>query len=151
MNIQEKIKEDLQQAMREKDAVTLQVLRATVTAITNECISSRKKSDEILPDGEIIQIIRKLVKQRKESIHVYKEAGRTEAATVEEREIEVLSRYLPEEISDEELRKIVEKKKEEIGAEDMKMMGALIKEVMKVVGDTADGSRVSQMVRLVLQ
>ena len=99
-----------------------------------------------LEDGEIIKIVKKLIKQRKDSAEQIESGGRAELAEKEKAEIIILETYLPEQMSEEEVVKIIESKKVELGVDDKSKMGVLIGAVMKEVGDSADGSVVKDLV-----
>ena len=139
------IKKSLQEAMKEKNEVKRDTLRQVITELTNALVAKKMKPTEFLDDNEVLVVIKKLVKQRKESIEIYEKAGYTDQATAETEEKAVLESYLPEELSDDELEKIVSTALE--GVEDKSNMGMVMKSVMSTVSGRADGSRVSAIVK----
>lgn len=143
----EKVNSDLVTAMKEQDKFTLSVLRMLKSALKNEEIN--KKSS--LTDDEVLAVIKKQVKTRKDSKEEYLTYNRTDLADNLEKEIEILNKYLPEELSDEELEKIVDETIKELNPDGMKGMGLVIKTVGSKCGAAADMKKVSSMVRKKLQ
>lgn len=139
----DKIKSDLTNAMKERNKFKLDVIRMLKTAVQNEQIA--KMHD--LSDDEIITVIKREVKKRESSIEEYEKYGKLETVESLKNEIEILSVYLPEEMSDEELIKIIDETIEEVGATSMKEMGTVIKTVGQKVGVSADMSKVSKIVK----
>jgi len=144
MTLQEKIQSHLADAMRSKDQLRLGVLRMMKTAVKNKEIDKMKALDE----GEVIAVLNTLVKQRKDSIDQFRKGGREELAQKEEAEIKVIEEYLPAAASDDDIRRAVEDAIQETGAASIKDMGKVMKATMaRLAGKTADGSRVSQLVK----
>ncbi len=143
----EKVNSDLVTAMKEQDKFTLSVLRMLKSALKNEEIN--KKSS--LTDDEVLAVIKKQVKTRKDSKEEYLTYNRTDLADNLEKEIEILNKYLPEELSDEELEKIIDETIKELNPDGMKGMGLVIKSVGSKCGAAADMKKVSSMVREKLQ
>ena len=139
----DKIKKDLMTAMKEQDKFKLSVLRMLKSALQAEEIS--KKSE--LTDDEVLNIIKKQVKVRNASLEEYKEYGRDDLANDLAHEIEILKSYLPEELSNEELIKIIDEQFNIINPTSIKDMGKVIKAVSSVVGTRADMSEVSKIVK----
>ncbi len=139
----ERVKADLMTAMKEKDKFKLDVIRMLKSAIQNETIEAKKE----LSDDEVIAVIKREVKKRNSSIEEYKKFGKNEMVETLEHEIEIMSIYLPEEMSDEELMHVIEETISEVGATSMKEMGSVIKSVGAKVGARADMSKVSKIVR----
>ncbi|MEX0934816.1 MAG: GatB/YqeY domain-containing protein [Candidatus Paceibacterota bacterium] len=148
--LQEKIEADLKKAMTEKDELRKSVLRNIKSEATNELVSQKRKPTEQLEEDDLIQVITRLAKQRKDSIEQFRKGNRPNLAEKEEKELKILEEYLPEQLSDEELRSIVEEKKEETGAESIADMGKLMGVVMSEVKGRADGNRVKDIVQDVL-
>lgn len=142
--MESKLREDLKQAQLKKDELTVATLRLLLSEITYAKVA---KSTDVLSDQDIISVVQKAVKQRKESIESFKKGGREDLASKEESELSVLQKYLPEQISDEELTSLVEESINDIGASSMVDCGKVIGAVMGKVGQRADGSRVSAIVR----
>lgn len=143
MNITEQITADMKSAMRDKNKIALNTLRALKSAITNAQID-KAGIDTTLPENESISIIRKQIKQRQDSIDQFEKAGRAELAENEQAEISVLEGYLPTPLSDEELSSIVEAAITETGAESKKDMGKLMKLLQEKTEGRADGKKLSQ-------
>lgn len=143
----EKVNSDLVTAMKEQNKFTLSVLRMLKSALKNEEIN--KKSS--LTDDEVLAVIKKQVKTRKDSKEEYLTYNRTDLADNLEKEIEILNKYLPEELSDEELEKIIDETIKELNPDGMKGMGLVIKTVGSKCGAAADMKKVSSIVREKLQ
>ena len=143
----EKVNSDLVTAMKEQDKFTLSVLRMLKSALKNEEIN--KKSS--LTDDEVLAVIKKQVKTRKDSKEEYLTYNRKDLADNLEKEIEILNKYLPEELSDEELEKIIDETIKELNPDGMKGMGLVIKTVGSKCGAAADMKKVSSIVREKLQ
>jgi uncharacterized protein len=140
------IKEKIKEAMKARNEVELSVLRGLSTAFTNELVASKRMPSDVLTDEEVLAVIKKQAKQRKDSIEQFKAGGRDELAEEEQKELEVLSVYLPEEMSKEEVEKIAKAKKEEMGIDDKSKMGILMGAIMKETKGKADGSVVKEVV-----
>ena len=140
--IQSKIKK----AMIAKDSVGLTTLRGVLAAFTNESVAKGRTPQDKLPDDEALAVIRRLVKQRKDSIEQFEKAGRTDLSDNEKAELVVLDAFLPAQMSEDKIREIVLKKKEEMGLTDKTKMGQLMGAVMKEAGPTADGVTVKKLV-----
>jgi len=142
----EQIKNDLVTAMKNQDKFTTSVLRMLKSAIQSEAIN--KKHD--LTDDEVIAVIKKQVKVRNSSLEEYKNYNRNDMVEDLTKEIEILSKYLPEELSLEELDKIITETIKEVNATSIKEMGLVIKSVSAKVGNRADMSIVSKKVKEIL-
>lgn len=125
-------------------------LRNLKAAILNEEVAQGKR-DTGLNDEEIEKVIAREVKKRKESISVYEANGRPELAETEKKEAEILSRYLPEQLSEDEIRTIVAAKIAELGVTDAKGMGQVMGAIKQQVGTTADGALLARIVKESLQ
>lgn len=145
--MEEKIRADLKSAMIAKDETTVSTLRLLISELTYAKVGKEGE----LSDDAIISVIQKEVKKRKESIDSFEKGGRPELAEKEQAELEILQKYLPEQISDEELTKIVEEAITKTGASSMADMGKVIGMVMGQVGAKAEGARVSGLVKEKLQ
>ena len=140
------IKEKIKEALKAKNEVELSVLRGLSTAFTNELVAKGKMPSDVLSDDEVLSVIKKQAKQRKDSIEQFKAGGRDELAESEQKELEILSAYLPEEMGKEEVEKIAKAKKEELGVEDKSKMGILMGAIIKETKGKADGSVVKEVV-----
>ena len=139
----EKIKKDLTEAMKAKDTFRTSVLRMLKSALKNEEIN--KKSP--LTDDEVLAIIKKQVKTRKDSMNEYANYNRMDLADSLQKEIDILNEYLPEELSDEELEKIVKETITKVKAESIKQMGMVIKTISSEYGARCDMAKVSKLVK----
>jgi uncharacterized protein YqeY len=144
VTLQEKIQAQMTEAMRNKDQLRLGVLRMMKTAIKNKEIEKMKPLD----DGEAVAVLNTLVKQRKDSIDQFRKGGREELAQKEEAEIKIIEEYLPAAASEDDIRKAIEEAIQETGASSIKDMGKVMKATLgRLAGKSADGSRVSQLVK----
>src|SRR5262245_57421570 len=144
MTVPEKIQMQMTEAMRNKDQLRLSVLRMMKSAIKNKEIEKMKPLD----DGEALSVLNTLVKQRKDSVEQFRKGSREELAQKEEAEIKIIEEYLPAAASDDEIRRAVEEAIQETSAASIKDMGKVMKATMsRLAGKTADGSRVSQLVK----
>jgi uncharacterized protein len=143
----DQLQQDLKQAMLSKDENKVSTLRMLISAVRY----SGNGRDADFKDEEVISIIQKEVKKRKESIESYQKGNREDLAAKEQSELEILEGYLPEQLSDEELTKIVEDAIKDSGATSQADMGRVIGMVMGKVGSGAEGSRVSGIVKQQLQ
>lgn len=146
MAIAENIAKQIMDALRAKDTVRLNTLRGIKAACVNELVAKRRKPEETLSDEETRVIIKRLVNQRKDSMEQFKKGNRDDLAKAEEAELKILESFLPAMISEEEIRKIAEKKKGELCVSDRAKIGALIGAVMAQVKGRADGSAVKKIV-----
>ena len=139
----EKITKDLTEAMKAKDTFRTSVLRMLKSALKNEEIN--KKSP--LTDDYVLAIIKKQVKTRKDSMNEYASYNRMDLADSLQKEIDILNEYLPEELSDEELEKIVKETITKVKAESIKQMGMVIKTISSEYGARCDMAKVSKLVK----
>jgi len=146
MSLKERLKADMKEAMKAKDKVRLSTIRMINSLIKNAEIEKRGE----LTDEEIVQLLMKYAKQRRESIEMYEKGGRQDLVEKEKAELAIVESYLPEQMSEEEIREIVKKAIEEVGAESVKDMGKVMKVVMPKVKGRADGSLVNKIVKELL-
>ncbi len=146
MSLHDSIRESLKTAMKAKDAVTLTTVRSIMTACTNELVATGKTPQDKLDDTSILAVIKRLAKQRKESIVQYEAANRPELAEPEKLELAVLEAYLPALMTQAEIRPVAEAKKAELGVTDKSKLGILVGAVMKELGGNADGADVKAVV-----
>lgn len=132
--------------MKAKDAVRLGVLRALSAAFTNELVAKGRPPQEELSDDDANTVIRRLAKQRKDSIDQFTTAGRTDLAESEQAELAVLSTFIPQMMGREEIQKIAEAKKTEMGITDKTKIGMLMGVVQKELKGKADGMDVKAVV-----
>jgi uncharacterized protein len=144
MTLQERIDSDLKDAMRAKDAARLNVLRMLKSALKYGEIE--KSGDGNLDDATAIQVIRKQVKQRQDSIESFEKGGRPELAAKEKAELEMLNGYLPKGLNADELAAVVRETITEVGATSKAQMGAVMKALQSKLAGRADGKSLSQEV-----
>ncbi|HMG05647.1 MAG TPA: GatB/YqeY domain-containing protein [Chthoniobacterales bacterium] len=142
MTLPERIDSDLKDAMRAQDAVKLGVLRMLKSAIKYSAIE-KAGGESQLDDAEAAQVIRKQVKQRQDSIESFEKGGRLELAEKEKNELAILTAYLPQGLSADELAKIVRETIAEVGATSKAQMGAVMKALQGKVAGRADGKAMS--------
>lgn len=144
--LKQKISEDQKNAMRAGDAMRLSTLRLLIASVGNKEIELRKK-DIGLSDDEILDVIGAEARKRKDAIVEYEKAGRAEMAEKETAELEVLQSYLPPEISDEDLLRIVQGGVREVAATSEKDFGKVMKAIMPLLKGKASGDRISKFLK----
>lgn len=158
MSLKEKIKADLEKALRQRDELEVSVLRMLMAAIFNKEKEKRvklSKTEEVekldglskLTDEEIIEVISGETKKRKESIEQYEKGNRQDLAEKEKKELKILINYLPEQMGEEEIRKLVKAKIEELGAISPQDTGKVMGVLMPQVKGKAEGSLVNKIVQ----
>ncbi len=147
MPILNQIDEDLKKAMKSSQKRRISTLRLLKAALKNKQIELQRE----LTDEDCISVISSLIKQRKESIQQYTSAGRDDLASAEKEEIDILMSYMPPELSEEELDKMIAEVIKEVGAEGIKDLGRVMKVLMPRVRGSIDGSLVNKKVRMLLE
>jgi len=147
MAIKDDIMADLKQAMKDKDKDRLRVLRSLKSNLLEREISERKEGEATLSDEQSIEVLMKAAKQRKESIEQFEKGDRDDLAESEKAELEIIQSYLPEMLSEDEIRDIAREKIEELGAGDMSDMGQVMGVMMSELKGKAEGSLVSKVVK----
>ena len=145
MNFQDQLNFKLKAAMREKNKVALESLRAIKSAIL--LLQTQSGVKENPDDSEITKLLQKLVKQRKESASIFRDQGRVDLAESEEAQIEVISQFLPEQLSVEEVEKVVYEVIHSVGASSMKEMGKVMGMANKKLAGKTDGKLIAQIVK----
>ena len=147
MSLKKLIEEKLNVALKSKDKKTYPTLRLIVSAIKDAEIAGRSKGQKDIKDGDIISLLKKMAKQRKESCDVYKKAGRTELLESETNEIEVINKFLPNQLSEEETKKICLETIKSVNATSMKDMGKIMGVLKSKHADSLDFSKVSSILK----
>lgn len=142
--LEEKILKDYQQAMKARDNLKSTILSLLRSEIANAALKVKKSK---LDDDGVIAIIRRQIKQHQDSIEQFQKGARTDLVDKETRELEILKSYLPEQLPVEELKKIIEEVITQVGAQGLKDMGRVMKEVVSKVGPAADAKTVSELVK----
>lgn len=138
MTITEQIREQLKEAMREKNTLKLNTYRGILSAVTNELVAKGKTPQDALSDDEVLVVLRRLAKQRRESSDQYRNAGREDLAVVEDAERQILEVFLPRVLSKEELKSIVEEEMRTTGISEVRQKGQLIGAIMKRTSGNVD-------------
>jgi len=146
MSLKEQIKSDIKDAMRAKDVTKRDTLRNLSAAIKQIEVDERKE----LNDSEVEAILTKYLKQREDALTQFKEANRDDLVAKEEAEIAIVKAYLPEPLSDEELKTLVEEVAKELGATSMKDMGKVMGAIKAKAGSRADGSKVNKFFKEII-
>ena len=145
MNLQEKVMTEMKAAMKAKDTVALESLRAVKSAIL--LAKTDKGAGAELSEEEEIKLVQKLVKQRKDSAAIYQEQGREDLAEPELAQVAVIEKFLPEQLTEEEIEKVVVQTIDSVGASGMQDMGKVMGIVSKELAGQADGKTISAIVK----
>ena len=145
MKIEEKINESIKDSMKEKNSLRLDSLRAIKSAILIEKTKSGSKDQ--IEESVVLKILQKMVKQRNDSAKIYLEQNRKELADVEVSQANIISEFLPTQLSESELSEMIDKVIEEVGAESMKDMGKVISKVNERVSGQAEGRVIAEIVK----
>ena len=146
MSLKEKLNEDLKQAMRDKEVVKRDSIRAINTMIKQVEVDERR----VLDDAEVIKLIQRGIKQREEAISQYSAAKRDDLVQKEQEQVDVFMLYLPKQLSDEELENGMKEIISEVGATSLKDMGKVMGAASKKFAGVADGKRINEMVKKLL-
>lgn len=147
MSIKENILNDLKKAMKAQDADKLRVLRSLKAKILEKEISERKGGESTITDEQVIEVLMKAAKQRKESIDQFEKGDRKDLADKEKEELAVIDDYLPKMMNDDEVREAVQSQIKKMGASSMEDMGKVMGVMMGQLKGKADGSLVSRIVK----
>ena len=148
--LHEDIKGSLKDAMKAREEVRLRTIRSMLTAFMNELVATGKKPQELLGDTEVLAVIKRLAKQRKDSIEQFMGAGRDELAQVEKDELAVLETYLPTLMSRDAIKPLAEAKIAALGVTDKSKMGIIVGSLMKDLNGKADGADVKAVIEELL-
>ncbi len=146
MALHEELRVSLKEALKAKDEVRLRTVRGIITAVTNELVATGKTPQDQLDDAGILSVIKRLAKQRKESIVQFEAAERDDLVKHEEEELVILEAYLPAMMTQDEIRPLAEAKKAELGITDKQKLGMLVGALMKDLQGKADGGDVKVVV-----
>ena len=150
MSLRKQIDDMLNEALKAKDKNTYPTLRLIVSAIKDAEIAGRSKGQKEIKDSDIISLLKKMIKQRNESCEVYKKAGRNELLESEKKEIDVISKFLPKQLSDEETKRICQEVIKTTGASSMKDMGKIMGALKSKHAESLDFSKVSVILKELL-
>ena len=150
MSLREKISEQFNAALKNKDKTLVSTLRLILAAIKEKDIENRTNKKEAAKDDDIIKVLRKMKKQRQDSANLYKKGGRQELLKAEEEEIKIIDTFLPKQLSEEETKKICKETIKLLGASDIKDMGKIMGSLKKKYSDSIDFSKVNIIVKELL-
>lgn len=150
MSIHSEVKEEIKEALRLRDRKRATTLKGLIAEFTNEAIKKMKDRDSDLPDEDALEVVNRLVKQRRDSIEQFEKGGREDLASMEREELSVLEKYLPEQMTEKELTDHVKTKIKEMGISDRSGMGPLLGEIMKELKGRVDGRMVKRVVEELL-
>ena len=147
MSLREKISEQFNAALKNKDKTLVSTLRLILAAIKEKDIENRTNKKEAAKDDDIIKVLRKMKKQRQDSADLYKKGGREELLKTEEEEIEIINTFLPKQLSEEETKKICEEIIKSIGASSIKDMGKIMGTLKKKYSESIDFSKANIIIK----
>jgi len=152
MSLREKINEQFNIALKNKNKTLVSTLRLILAGIQGRDIANRKGNNkEVIKDPEIIKLLRKMKKQRQDSADLYEKGGRQELLDAEKEEIKIIDSFLPQQLSEEETKKICKQVVESLGASSIKDMGKIMGTLKQKYADTVDFSKVNVIVKGLLQ
>ncbi|HSE56501.1 MAG TPA: GatB/YqeY domain-containing protein [Candidatus Paceibacterota bacterium] len=146
MPLHTQIKDGIKEAMKAHDQARLEAFRSVLTACTNELVAKGRQPNEELSDDDVLTVIRRLVKQRKDSIAQFDAAGRADLSSIEREQLSHLEGFLPALLSEDAVREVVLMVKEKLGVTDKQKAGQLVGAVMKELAGKADGGVVKKIV-----
>jgi uncharacterized protein YqeY len=143
MSLEERLVEEMKQAMKSSDKLRLSTIRMIRSGLKNKEIELRKK----LEDEEVVKVIQAMVRKGEESVEQFQIGGRMDLVEKEKKEIEILKSFLPQPLSQEEMLKIIDQSIQETQASSLKDIGKVMKSVMPKIGGKADGKLINQLVK----
>jgi len=143
MSLEERLVEEMKQALKSNDKLRLSTIRMIRSALKNKEIELRKK----LEDEEVVKVIQVMVRKGEESVEQFQTGGRMDLVEKEKKEIEILKSFLPQPLSQEEILKIIDQSIQETQASSLKDIGKVMKSVMPKIGGKADGKLINQLVK----
>src|SRR3989344_4713738 len=149
--LSEKIRKELTDAMRANDSLKMNTLRGLLTGFVNELVAKGIKPQEQISDDDALAVIKRAVKQRKDSIEQFRKGNREELAQKEEAELKIIEAYMPAQMSREQIEVVAKQVKEKLGVTDKSKMGQFVGAVMKEIKGGADGSLVKGVAESLLQ
>ena len=152
MSIRKKIEADLQLALKEKNKITISTLRLNIAGIKDKDIAFRSKDNkEGIKEDDIKQLLKKMIKQRNESIEIYKKSNRNDLLDIEKKEVQIISKFLPKQFSEEETNKICKDTINKIGATSVRDMGKVMEMLKKNYADVLDFSKAGLILKNMLK
>ncbi len=150
MTLQERITEDMKGAMRAKDAARLTTIRMLTAALKQKEVDERRGGDDPLTDADVLAIVDKLVKQRRDSVAAFEKAARPDLVEKEQAEISILSAYLPQALTDDEVSAEIDRSIAALGVSGPQAMGKVMADLKPKLAGRADMTRVSGLVKAAL-
>ena len=147
MSLKDTINEDIKVAMKAKDKIRLQTIRSIKKVIIEKEVELRAKGFDSLNEEQELQLLSQQAKQRRDAIAQYNKAGRDDLVMEESQELAIIETYLPEQLSDEELEKIITEIMTEVGATTKKDLGKVMGKAMKQLKGKADGKKIQEIVK----
>lgn len=147
----QQIREDMKNAMRAKEQISVDTLRGVIAACTNELVAKGKKPTDEVTDADALTVLKRLTKQRKDAAEQFEKGGRPELAEKERVELKLLEAYLPQMASREDIERVAKAKMAELGVTDKAGIGKLTGAVMKELGGNADGNDVKEVLASLIQ
>ena len=152
MSIRKKIEADLQLALKEKNRTLISTLRLIIAGIKDKDIAFRSKDNkEGIKEDDIKQLLKKMIKQRNESIEIYKKSNRNDLLDIEKKEVQIISKFLPKQFSEEETNKICKETINKVGATSVKDMGKVMGMLKKNYADVLDFSKAGLILKNILK
>ena len=152
MSIRKKIEADLQLALKEKNKITISTLRLIIAGIKDKDIAFRSKDNkEGIKEDDIKQLLKKMIKQRNESIEIYKKGNRNDLLDIEKKEVQIISKFLPKQFSEEETNKICKDTINKIGATSVRDMGKVMGMLKKNYAEVLDFSKAGLILKNILK
>ena len=148
MALKEKLQSDLTQSMRDRDELRSGTIRMVLTAIKNEEVSGKEARE--LSDAEVITVLSREAKKRREAAEAYEQAGAKDRAATEKAEGEIIATYLPAQLSESEIKDVINAAITETGASGLQQMGLIMKSIQQKIAGRADGGLVSSLVKAAL-
>ncbi|MDE5107284.1 MAG: GatB/YqeY domain-containing protein [Trichodesmium sp. St17_bin3_1_1] len=147
MSLKDRVTEDIKAAMKAKEKVRLETVRNIKKVILEEEVNAREAGKESLTETQEMDLLARLAKQRRDSIKQYTQAGRQELADQEAAELAIIERYLPKQLSDDEISQIIDEVIVQVGASSAKDMGKVMGPAMQQLKGKADGKKVQEIVK----
>ena len=152
MSIRKKIEADLQLALKEKNKITISTLRLIIAGVKDKDIAFRSKDNkEGIKEDDIKQLLKKMIKQRNESIEIYKKGNRNDLLDIEQKEVQIISEFLPTQLNEEETNKICKDTINKVGANSVKDMGKVMGMLKKNYADVIDFSKAGLILKNMLK
>ena len=152
MSIRKKIEDNLQLALKEKNRIVISTLRLIIAGIKDKDIAFRSKDNkEGIKEDDIKQLLKKMIKQRNESIQIYKKSNSNDLLDIEKKEVQIISKFLPKQFSEEETNKICKETINKVGATSVRDMGKVMGMLKKNYADVLDFSRAGLILKNMLK